>query len=136
MSETEKTVLNVEGMTCSNCALGITRFLQKQGLQNVNVDFSSGEVEFEEVEKEKLPELIKGIEKLGYEVVETGTVAQEEKKKKFFTTETKFIISLLFTLPLFSHMFLPFHLLHDPLIQLPLITPTEAIGEPWIGHTK
>ncbi|MGI8893918.1 MAG: heavy-metal-associated domain-containing protein, partial [Bacteroidia bacterium] len=47
MSETEKTVLNVEGMTCSNCARGITRYLQKKGLQNVNVDFSSGEVEFE-----------------------------------------------------------------------------------------
>ena len=128
MSETEKTVLNVEGMTCSNCALGITRYLEKQGLQKVNVDFSSGEVEFEVVEKEKMPELIKGIEKLGYEVVDAGITSQKEKKKKFFTTEKKFLISLFFTLPLFSHMFLPFHFLHNPWVQLALAMPVYFIG--------
>ena len=128
MSETEKTVLNVEGMTCSNCALGITRYLQKQGLKNVNVDFTSGEVEFEAVDDEQMPQLVDGIKKLGYEVTDTGAATTEAKKSKFFTTEKKFFISLFFTLPLFSHMFLPFHILHDPWIQLLLALPVYIIG--------
>ena len=49
----EKTLLNVEGMTCSNCALGVTRMLEKKGLKEIRVDFTSGEVSFEEVETEK-----------------------------------------------------------------------------------
>jgi P-type Cu+ transporter len=134
MGETKKTVLNVEGMTCANCALGITRYLQKKGLKSVNVDFSSGEVEFEVVDKVQMPEVIKGIEKLGYEVVDTITLHQE-KKKKFFTTERKFFISLLFTLPLFSHMFLPFHVLHDPWVQLTLATPVYLIGVYHFGRS-
>ena len=128
MDTTEKTVLNVEGMTCSNCALGISKYLQKQGLQDVNVDFSSGEVEFEAIEKNKIPELIKGINKLGYHVVNTSLSGEKEGTRRFFTTEKKFFISLFFTLPLFLHMFLPFHLLHDPWFQLMLATPVYLIG--------
>ncbi|MGI8892677.1 MAG: heavy metal translocating P-type ATPase, partial [Bacteroidia bacterium] len=63
-----------------------------------------------------------------YEVVDTGAAVQVEKKKKFFTTERKFIISLIFTLPLFSHMFLPFHVLHNPWVQLALAIPVYLIG--------
>ena len=39
MNNRESTIeLNVEGMTCSNCALGISRFLENKGLKNVNVN--------------------------------------------------------------------------------------------------
>jgi copper chaperone CopZ len=41
----EKTVLDVRGMTCSSCASGISRHLEKLGLHDVNVHFDSGEVE-------------------------------------------------------------------------------------------
>ncbi len=55
----DKTILNVEGMTCSNCALGISRFLEKQGLHQINVDFASGEVVFEHVEEAKIASIIR-----------------------------------------------------------------------------
>ena len=29
--------LEVQGMTCSNCALGVTRFLEKKGMKDVYV---------------------------------------------------------------------------------------------------
>ena len=38
-----KVFLNVEGMTCTNCAAGVKRQLEKRGLSNVNVDFTTGE---------------------------------------------------------------------------------------------
>ncbi len=38
---------DVEGMSCTNCALGIQRALEKEGFHNVNVDFTNGEVQLE-----------------------------------------------------------------------------------------
>ena len=70
--ETGKTLLNVEGMTCSNCALGVSRFLEKKGLQDVRVDFTSGEVTFDEVGGDRIPEIIEGIQQLGYRVVDNA----------------------------------------------------------------
>ena len=42
-TKNKKTLL-VEGMTCSNCALGIQKHLISKGLDEVNVSFSTGEV--------------------------------------------------------------------------------------------
>jgi Cu+-exporting ATPase len=38
--------MNVEGMTCASCAMTVTKFLEKRGMKNVFVDFSSGAVKF------------------------------------------------------------------------------------------
>ena len=43
----EKVDWKVEGMTCTNCALTINRYLEKEGLKDVKVNFIGGEVSFE-----------------------------------------------------------------------------------------
>ena len=57
----DKTLLTVEGMTCSSCAQGISRHLEKKGLQNVNVHFESKEVEFELVKEFEISDVISSI---------------------------------------------------------------------------
>ena len=43
----EKVEWKVEGMTCSNCALTISKYLQKEGLKDVSVNLIDGDVSFE-----------------------------------------------------------------------------------------
>ena len=53
----EKVEWKVEGMTCTNCALSINKFLEKQGAQKVVVDFIGQDVSFElndDISKENL----------------------------------------------------------------------------------
>ena len=40
------TTLNVEGMTCNNCAAGIKKHLENNSINDVDVNFSLGEVSF------------------------------------------------------------------------------------------
>ena len=37
----------VDGMDCTNCALTIRRYLEKEGMKNVKVNFGTGDVSFE-----------------------------------------------------------------------------------------
>ncbi len=65
----EKVEWKVEGMDCTNCALTINKYLNKEGMKEVKVNFIGGDVSFEmnnDVEKETIA---KGIEGLGYKVV-------------------------------------------------------------------
>ena len=73
-----KITLNVEGMTCNNCAAGIKKHLEKNNLNNVNVNFSLGEVSFTLQKNNSLNYVISLIEKIGYKVKNK----QEKKKKK------------------------------------------------------
>ena len=41
-----KHILLIDGMTCSNCALGIEKGLISKGLKDVNVNFSTSEASF------------------------------------------------------------------------------------------
>jgi copper chaperone CopZ len=63
----EKTNWKVEGMTCSNCSLTVSKYLEKQGKKNVKVSLLSGEVNFDN-DQDDAGKLIKGIEDLGYTV--------------------------------------------------------------------
>ena len=65
----EKVDWKVEGMTCTNCALTINRYLEKEGLKDVKVNFIGGEVSFELNGNHTKDELTKGIADLGYKVV-------------------------------------------------------------------
>lgn len=123
--------LNVKGMTCTNCALGIERYLKKEGLDGVNVDFSSEEVIFDLPEDKRLPLIIKGIEKLGYEVVPE----EQEASTGLSKIERLFYFSLIFTVPLLLHMFLPWHLLHNPWFQLAMALPVYAVGMYHFGRS-
>ena len=66
----EKIDWKVEGMTCSNCALSVSTYLTKQGLQNVQVNPITGDVEFDKAETIEETKLKEGIKKIGYSVKE------------------------------------------------------------------
>jgi P-type Cu+ transporter len=76
MPTNQQITLQVSGMDCANCAVGITRHLQKKGLQHVHTDFASGEVQFDlDSSPLELPQVITEITKLGYKVLEPETAA-------------------------------------------------------------
>lgn len=124
--ETEELIeLQVSGMHCNNCALSIHKMLEKKGLQEIYVDFANDEVKFKTSDKSLTPSIIKEIEGLGYKVSEDSIPIEEKYYNK---VENRFYFSLIFTIPLFSHMFLPFHWLHNPYTQLALATPVFILG--------
>lgn len=124
--ETEELIeLQVSGMHCNNCALSVHKILEKKGLQEIYVDFANDEVKFKTSDKSLTPSIIKEIEGLGYKVSEDSIPIEE---KYYDKVENRFYFSLIFTIPLFSHMFLPFHWLHNPYTQLALSTPVFILG--------
>jgi len=139
MEKESKVLLQVEGMDCANCAQTITRSLKKDGLENVNVNFASGEVTFQIVSHESTDKAIKKIGDLGYQVVGRSDQKKDSGSTEHIhqhasvssSTKRKFYWSALFSVPLLLHMILPFPLLHNPYFQLILCIPVMFIG--W-GH--
>lgn len=124
MNNSKNTTLHVEGMTCANCALGIKKQLVKKGLENVNVSFSTGEVIYENNNDLSIQEIKNSINQLGYKVVDLP-----EANNGLSPIEKKFYGSLLFTIPLFLHMFMPHDsILNNSWVQLGLCIPVFLIG--------
>lgn len=126
----------VEGMTCSNCALTISKYLQKEGLKNIKVNVIDGDISFA-ADKNSLnsyrEKIKKGIENLGYKVVD-GTQTNEQRYTFFKTPLQKFWFCLPFTLILMLHM-LPWHIhfLMNPWVQLALCLPVFVVGMNYFG---
>ncbi|MDP3930135.1 MAG: heavy metal-associated domain-containing protein [Bacteroidota bacterium] len=74
--------LFVDGMSCANCAMGVKKRLEKQGMQSVDVNFATGEVRFENVVAKPLSEVSESIEDLGY-TVRMPDAAPDTQKKNF-----------------------------------------------------
>lgn len=125
--------LTVEGMNCTNCAASVERFLERKGMEDIYVDFATGEVRFHSDNGADLPNLKAGINKLGYRVIEENT------PEPWWTIEKKLIVSAIFTLPLLlQHIFMvagwPFPAwLADPWAQLILCLPPFVIGAQHFG---
>jgi Cu+-exporting ATPase len=117
--------LNVTGMHCNNCALSVHKLLEKRGLQNIRVDFAGEEVKFSNADEAQLPGIIKDIEGLGYKVVDDPAQHHVSFYEK---VESKLIFCALFTAPLLLHMLLPWHFLHEPIVQLVLCLPVFFVG--------
>src|SRR5215212_6986648 len=133
MVQTDKVEWKVEGMTCSNCALTISKYLQKEGLKDVSVNLIDGDVTFEPEENGKQEKIKKGIEQLGYRVVDE--LRTSESPKQFLKTPLqKFWFCLPFTLVLMLHM-LPWHIhfLMNPWIQLAICLPVYIVGMSYFG---
>ncbi len=121
-----KATLLVEGMTCSNCAQNITRQLQKNGLKNVLVNFEEAEVTYDEIESITQEDVINTISSLGYKA--SANVKIDKAKASLTILEKRLIISSVFTLPLLLHMWINWHWLHHPIVQLLLCMPVVIIG--------
>ncbi len=131
----EKVEWKVEGMDCTNCALTINKYLDKQGLKNVKVNFIGGDVSFEMNENVAKETLAKGIEGLGYHVVSDQKTPATEKKFTFFHNHfQRFLFCFPFTLVLMLHM-LPWHIhfLMNPWIQLVICLPVYFVGMSYFG---
>ena len=124
---TETKTLNVEGMTCNNCAMGISHSLKKQGLNNVEVNFSLGTVRFPPDEDLTEEEVRRTIRQLGY-VLSDEKPADGKNQGNGLSLNRMLLISALLTLPLFSSMFLPWALLQNPYVQLVLAGPVYLMG--------
>lgn len=126
----------VAGMDCANCALTISAYLKKQGMQEVKVNPVSGEVLFEK-NGTKISEdiLKKGITDLGYTVVAADAPAATGSggMNKFLRY---LLICLPFTLILMLHM-LPMHIhwLMNPWLQLVLCLPVYLTGMHFFGRS-
>ncbi|MBN4065887.1 cation-translocating P-type ATPase [Candidatus Amoebophilus asiaticus] len=142
MTETdEKIEFVVKGMTCANCAYGVTKFIEKNNGIDVNVDIGTGRVSMKLDDKDavanKLQEIYHGIKQLGYQVEtkEEKRNADDRRSNVFSPLEIKFFISLLFTLPLFLAMFIPYPVLHNPYLQFFLCVPVYTIGVMHFGKS-
>lgn len=138
----EKVNWKVEGMTCSNCALTIDKYLRNQGLQNVKVNLVGGEVVFDAVEKDNEKKLQKGIESLGYKVIEEhehGHHPSDASGRSMNKFLRYVLICAPFTLVLMLHMIPGVHSwghwLMNPWLQLALATPVYIVGMNFFGRS-
>ena len=60
--------LKIEGMSCANCALGIKKYLEKNGVQNVNVSFASSEASFTKTQQHTFDNVKALVQAMGYGV--------------------------------------------------------------------
>ena len=125
----------VQGMTCGNCALTISKVLEKKGATNISANAASGDVSFTMIEETDVNRVYDAIDDLGYTVVreEDNTQSNASTHNHRNNTTLYLIISAIFTVPLLLHMFSSWHVLHNPWVQLVLATPVFAIGVKQFG---
>jgi len=128
-------------MDCATCALTITQYLKKQGMQQVKVNPASGDVLFERNGAPVSDDALKkGLSDLGYTVVgaEPASTLQAPVKAPFNKYLRYVLICLPFTLVLSLHMlhkWLPLHWLMNPWLQLALCLPVYIVGMRFFGRS-
>ena len=146
---TENIAWEVEGMTCTNCANSVKKFLERQGAGQVGVNFMTKEVHFTTVPSADLPTLKNGIHQLGYKVLTpVGTDVTESENHEGhhhahghthasegngMSLRIKLILTAVLTLPLvFNHLAHAFgwHIgwLSNAWVQFALTLPVYIIG--------
>ena len=135
----EKIQWKVEGMDCSNCALTIRRYLEKQGMKDVRVNFGTGDVSFDTAAPDRVATASVGIKDLGYTVASEGhDHGHDHVKGALFTTHLqRFWFCLPFTAVLMLHMIpgLHLHWLMNPWVQLGLTVPVFIVGMSFFGKS-
>lgn len=120
---------HVEGMTCGNCALTISKMLEKKGATNIAANAASGDVSFTLPETTDVERIYDAVDDLGYKVVREGDEhTHEHAHDHGNSTTTYLIIAAILTLPLLMHMFSNWALLHNAWFQFALATPVFIIG--------
>ncbi|MCL6523277.1 MAG: cadmium-translocating P-type ATPase [Thermoflavifilum sp.] len=118
----------VEGMSCSSCVNNITHYLEKAGMEDVMVSLATGDVQFRAPHAVELDRIWKGIEQMGYRVVEEDRAAVRQKKILDDPLAVKWLVSLVFTIPLLLHMWVSWSWLHLAWVQALLCTPVMVMG--------
>ncbi|RYY61347.1 MAG: cadmium-translocating P-type ATPase [Chitinophagaceae bacterium] len=133
----DKIQWKVEGMDCTNCALTIRKYLEKQGLNDVRVNFGTGDVSFDRNETLETEHLSRGLKDLGYTVTadEHGHGHEHSSAGIFHSHLQRFWFCLPFTLVLMLHMIpgLHLHWLMNPYVQLGLTLPVFVVGMSFFG---
>src|SRR5436309_779211 len=130
----------VEGMTCSNCALTVSKFLEKEGMQNIKVNPIDGDVHFDtaKLSEGKQQKLTEGIASLGYTVVDDHRAFSKDGIKTPMNKHLRYLlICLPFTALLMTHMIpgLHIHWLMNPWVQLGLCIPVYITGMAYFGKS-
>jgi len=100
--------LKIEGMTCAACAKAVERATRKlDGVVESNVNYATEKLNISyEPSKVRVSDIRKAVEKAGYKAVEEESTTVDEdklrKEKEIKLLWKKFIISLIFTLPLLT----------------------------------
>jgi Cu+-exporting ATPase len=131
--------LKVDGMSCTNCALSIHKYLENQGITAPKVSFMEGEVQFDLPTELKKETIVKGITNLGYKV--RGQEEAAPKKKWLDNNKDRALFCLIFTIPLVGHM-LPgidkingIHIFMKPFVQLAITIPVFFVGIGYFGKS-
>ncbi len=67
------TILKVKGMSCQHCVMSVTKALsQLEGVKNIQVDLTKGEVRFDNLKEVASNRIEKAITDAGYEVTSQG----------------------------------------------------------------
>lgn len=121
--------LQVQGMDCANCALGITRKLSQKGHSAIQVNFATGEASLDLAPGSSKSQVIEAIETLGYHVIEPS-YTDISKRQLRLSVEQRFWFCLVFTIPLFfGHLFFAHSAwINQALVQLILCIPVMVIG--------
>jgi Cu+-exporting ATPase len=138
----EKVQWKVEGMDCATCAINIHKYLEKQGLKNVKVNFATGDVLFDAAEDFAKEKISNGISGLGYTVVHDELTQNKQHQtvnfKPFLSTHLqRFLFCLPFTLLLMLHMIpgVHIHWLMNHWVQLGLVIPVYLVGMSFFGKS-
>lgn len=118
----------VEGMTCGNCALTISKVLEKKGATHISANAASGEVHFSLAEAVDVERVYDVIDDMGYKVVRKGEGDSASHGHEHDHSDVFLWICVALTVPLLLHMFVGWHLLHNPWFQFALATPVYGIG--------
>ncbi len=133
----EKITLEVDGMSCTSCSVGIVKTLESMGLQEVKGNYAAGEIAFKARSKKDIKKAVDTINVMGYK---TQAPADEHKHSKnehnhghdhskhASATERSFWITVPFTGLLLLSMVFPHSFLMNPVFQLVLCLPVYFTG--------
>ena len=134
--------LRVNGMDCNNCAQSIHRYLERQGLEDVMVNFQTREVRYRPDDTVADAATVRaGIEKLGFHVVEDSSTSDDEGNPTHgLSAQQRLMLCAIFTLPLLlGHLLMVTGLrlawLEIGWVQFALALPVYLIGGLHFGRS-
>lgn len=128
--------MRVDGMDCNNCAQSIHRFLEREGLRDVMVNFQTREVRYRREEPLVDQEQVRaGIEKLGFTVLDEGEDAGAKvgEGANVRRPTRRLLFCLALTAPLLlGHLLMSVgvqaEFFHNRWLQLALAGPVYLVG--------